>query len=223
MTRFVVLDTETTGFRDADEIVELAWVEIDQDGEVVRAHASLIDPEIPIPPDASAVHGITDEDVADSPTMAEYLTTASHPFDCDDVIPFAHNWPFDRRFLIKHIPTLDRGACTVRLARVIYPDTPNHKLQTLRQVLNLSVEGEAHRAAGDVSVLLALINRMRQDTGLGLFDLFELSNEPFPVTQMPFGKHKGMPLTELPPGYVTWLLSLPNLSDDLRHALNNMR
>ena len=42
------------------------------------------------------------------------------------------------------------------------------------------------------------------------------------MTKMTFGKHKGTPLKELPPSYVTWLLKLDNLDPDLRASLGNL-
>jgi DNA polymerase-3 subunit epsilon len=63
----VLIDLETTGIDPArDKIVEIALLRIEPDGtELLRARR--IDPERPIPPEATAVHGIRDEDVAGAP------------------------------------------------------------------------------------------------------------------------------------------------------------
>lgn len=61
MTLF--LDIETTGLRMTDRIVEVGVV--DNDGQTV--FSSLINPEVPIPTEATAVHGITDQMVCDAP------------------------------------------------------------------------------------------------------------------------------------------------------------
>lgn len=63
----LILDTETTGLGDKDQIVEIAIINIT--GETV--FNSLIRPTIPIPLAASRIHGITDEDVAGADTWAE--------------------------------------------------------------------------------------------------------------------------------------------------------
>jgi hypothetical protein len=66
-----VIDTETTG-KDAargDRIVEVAVVHC-CDGAVTERHGFLINPGVPIPAEASAVHGIRDEDVKDKPRGA---------------------------------------------------------------------------------------------------------------------------------------------------------
>jgi DNA polymerase III epsilon subunit-like protein len=221
--RYVALDTETSGLGEHDAICEFAWAELDDELNILRSHASLIDPECPINPSAAGVHGITNAKVADKPTMQEYLDMVEHPFgEGDHIIAIAHNWPFDKRFVTKHLPHVEHGLCTLKLARKIYTDAPDRKLQTLRYYLELDAEGEAHSALGDVAVLVQLIRRMRQDTQLDLYALFELSNEPVLVDKMPFGKHKGTALKELPANYVQWLLGLPDLSDDLRYSLQQL-
>jgi len=64
---FVVWDTETTGLTDDARIVSIGAV--DQDGEVLLD--MLINPQVPIPPGATAIHGVTDEMVADAPAFEQ--------------------------------------------------------------------------------------------------------------------------------------------------------
>lgn len=66
----VFFDLETTGLDvERDRIVELGLVKLMPDGERLT-RARRINPGMPIPPEASAVHGITDADVADCPPFA---------------------------------------------------------------------------------------------------------------------------------------------------------
>ncbi len=67
----VFFDLETTGVDTAkDRIVEISMVKVMPDGEeIVRTR--LINPQMHIPEDATAIHGITDEDVKDQPTFAQ--------------------------------------------------------------------------------------------------------------------------------------------------------
>lgn len=73
----VVFDTETTGTKpDQDKIVQIATVVLKK-GKVVKDNSGvynqLVNPEIPIPKEASDVNGITDEMVKDAPKMIEVL------------------------------------------------------------------------------------------------------------------------------------------------------
>ena len=65
-----VIDLETTGTDiRTDRIVEISVIRVDPCGD--REHRTRrINPGVPIPPDATAVHGISDADVADQPTFA---------------------------------------------------------------------------------------------------------------------------------------------------------
>ena len=60
-----VLDTETTGLSETDEIVEIAIIRLDDGSEVIN---TLVNPSIPISKEATAIHGITD-DMAAIPTF----------------------------------------------------------------------------------------------------------------------------------------------------------
>ena len=67
----VFLDLETTGINVVtDRIVEIAFLKIFPDGRE-EEKLQLINPGIPIPPQASAIHGIYDEDVKDAPRFKE--------------------------------------------------------------------------------------------------------------------------------------------------------
>jgi DNA polymerase-3 subunit epsilon len=79
----VVFDLETTGINvDKDKIVQIAMIRIEPGGTRTTLD-TLVNPERPIPPEASAVHGIKDADVQDQPTFSqirreveEFLTDA---------------------------------------------------------------------------------------------------------------------------------------------------
>ncbi len=67
----VFFDLETTGVDTSrDRIVEISMIKVNPDGsEEVKTRR--LNPEMPIPPESTAVHGITDEDVKDCPTFAQ--------------------------------------------------------------------------------------------------------------------------------------------------------
>lgn len=88
----VFFDLETTGINTSkDRIVEIACVKVMPDGSVItrpekpgKEHRLIINPEMPIPAETSAVHGIFDEDVEGKPTfkqIAKSLYKFMH--DCD--------------------------------------------------------------------------------------------------------------------------------------------
>lgn len=65
------LDLETTGIKVAtDRIVEICMLRVLPDG-TTRIRTFRINPEIPIPPEVTAIHGISDEDVRDCPTFRQ--------------------------------------------------------------------------------------------------------------------------------------------------------
>lgn len=218
MRRYILADTETTGLKNPQP-VEVAWVECDEHFNIIHRVESLIDPQCEIESGAQAVHGISYQDVADQPTLQEFFTVVQdNPLGYGDVVYFGHNAAYDLQMLRPYIANLDAAVCTVKLARRIYPDAPNHKLQTLREWLDLGA-GDAHRALGDVITTHSLIQRMMRDTGFSIDELVEFSTQPYLIERMPFGKHKGMPLESLPPAYRRWLLDLEDLDDNLRYSL----
>ena len=88
------LDTETTGLGDRDELVDIAA--IDNSGRVLLN--TLIKPRRPIPRDASAIHGITDEMVRSAPSWADI-----YPRYLDLLASYRHvivyNADFDQRLI----------------------------------------------------------------------------------------------------------------------------
>jgi len=72
-TPYVGLDLETTGLRlGVDRIVQLALVRVEADGSRVP-FKTLVNPEMPIPAAASAIHGITDEMVRGAPSLQDVM------------------------------------------------------------------------------------------------------------------------------------------------------
>jgi exodeoxyribonuclease X len=200
---FAVVDVETTGTNPAmDRVVEVACVLV-RGGRTIQSFSSLVDPGQPIPPTASAVHNITDAIVANGPrlaTIAPLLATM-----CADAIVVARNASFDLSFLplLNQRPVL----CSMRLARRVVPDTPNHKNQTLRYHLGVDASAFSNpiapRALGDAEVtsrVLAICLDRYLSQG-GEDDAYSLAREiakPYCLDVLPFGRHRGVPLQEVP-------------------------
>ena len=201
MERFIVADVETTGMDHDAGIVEIAWIEIDENLKEIQRFRSLIDPEIPISPGAMGVHHISDAMVADEPTMA-------------------HNAVFDYRFIHPHIP-IKESVCTLRLARYVWPDAPDHRIQTLRYHFGLEGGRGAHGALQDCETTLSLLRYLCASEGYTLSDLRGMCKGKLPVKRASFGKYKGELLSNIPPGYRRWLLSI-DIDQDLRHSLERI-
>jgi DNA polymerase III epsilon subunit family exonuclease len=163
---YAVFDCETTGTDPAaDEIVSLAVVRLDADGVERARYATLVRPAGPIPPEATAVNGIADVDVADAPAFAEIADEVLSLLD--GAVFVAHNAEFD-------LPLLQHGfaragiayrppavACTLEAYRLLEPLADNHRLQTLCERHGIALTG-AHEAMADVlatTELLRLILR----------------------------------------------------------------
>lgn len=216
--RYILGDCETTGSTPADRCCELAWAELDDDLQVIDRQYSLIDPEMRISASASGVHGLTNMDVAEAPTMDEFFNIVlQRPLD-GNVLLIAHNVAFDSRYFRPYIKSLVGELCTLRLARRMWPEAENHKLLTLAYHLDLA-RGTSHRAAGDVETCLDLLRKIVAKSGKCLLELASESMQPVFVETMPFGKHKGVSLKKLPRTYVHWLLGLDNLDRDMRYSL----
>ncbi len=216
--RWVVGDVETTGFKQPAGIVEIAWVEIDEDFNVLEEVSSLIDPEREIEPGASGVHRITAKDVADAPTISEFFEfVLERPNIEGDVVLIAHNSAYDRAFFAPLCENYLGDIDTVRLARLYYPNEQNHKLDTLRYSLGLDL-GDAHRAMGDVVSLLSLLRKMRDEHGLTLEGAFARRDEPVMLSSLTFGIHRDKPIREVPKEYLQWMVRKGDFAVDVLYT-----
>ncbi|MCI0184934.1 putative quorum-sensing-regulated virulence factor [Sulfoacidibacillus ferrooxidans] len=219
--RFLVIDTETTGTNPLeDTIVEVSamWV---VGHEITPAFSSLVNPQRPIPPQSSGVHHITDQMVKDAPTLDKLLPDLHALTDQAHVL-VAHNAAFDRSFLPDFRPP---WLCTYRLARHLWPDAPDHKNQTLRYWLGLELEADAHSAIGDTlvtaHVLLRLLQTYREQGYRATIKTWiDYANSPIHVTNMPFGKYVGVPISDVPMDYLQWMLkNMHDMDSDLRGSV----
>ncbi len=150
---FTVFDLETTGCsQHRDRIVEIAAVRAELDGSLSR-FSSLVNPGMPIPAQASKVHGISDEMVKDAPKFHD-VAYKFLDFAAGSKL-VAHNARFDLSFLQESLfrsglPLWKGGSYdSIVLTRKAYPGLPSYSLQALRVQFALDEEGQAHRAAAD--------------------------------------------------------------------------
>ena len=218
--KLLTIDTETSGLAPAEGtgVCDLAIACVDEDFEVYWKIESLIDPECIISPGAMGVHHITQEMVADKPTLGEFMRLQKYPFDDADVF-IGHSVNFDLRFVRDYLPETFQTIDTLKLSRLVWPDLDSHKLQTLRYTFGLDA-GSAHRAMGDVITTISLARHICEEVGTDARGLLQLMNAPLPLTtRIKFGKHKGERLCDLPITYVRWLVDKADIEPDLREAL----
>jgi exodeoxyribonuclease X len=213
-TPWYILDTECASLQGG--VCELAYLKVDHDLNIEDEVCIRLNPERPIEPGAFAVHGISDEAVADCPTLAD----AAKVFEGRPITMLAHNANFDRR-MIKGQIEVDVEVCTLHLARKYVKDVSNYKLETLQKELGLS-EQKSHSALGDVQSVRDLLLFMIENCGLDLKTTVERAHIPALVHTMPFGKHAGRPLTAVPASYRTWLLST-DIDENLRYSLKRLQ
>ena len=166
---YAVFDCETTGTTPGlDEIVSLAAVRLDADGVETARFARLVRPSRPIPAEATAVHGIGDEDVVSAPPFAEIAREVCDLLD--GAVFVAHNAPFDLAML-KHafaLTGIDYNpvgvACTLDAFRLLEPLAGDHRLQSICDRRGIAFE-DAHDALSDALAATALL-RVLLDQGL---------------------------------------------------------
>lgn len=229
--RYLVIDTETSNLNPPTTgggVCELSVRELDGDFNLVNHWHSRLDPECAISPSASGVHGILDEHVVDCPTMDEYLDEVVdfNPFSegTEPIYFIAFNAPFDWRFMARYIKCEAKLADVLVLARRFYPDSPDHKMQTLRVLHRLPFDvADAHSAAGDTQTLVHLLQHMSESQGMTLDELCVDSLRKEPIVKFPFGKHKSKLIADVVKtdrGYLEWCLAkMDSLQPDMRQAL----
>jgi len=223
-TTFAVLDTETTSADPDRGVVEVGWVFVDENLEVLSEHESLIDPQMMISPSASGVHGLTNADVASSPTLKEFFSE-DDPSCFGRKLPgplvmIGHRISFDSHTIRPYVDGEVLELCTLRWARRIYPDADDHKLSTLAFALGLPRPTNAHRVMGDVYTALYLARHICERTGHTLRSLAAASQEPFELAKFPFGKHKGVDFRSVPKSYLRWAReNMKDLDQDMLHTI----
>lgn len=156
--RYVVFDVETpNSYNNRMSSIGITVVER---GQIVDSFYSLVNPEQHFNSFNIELTGISPADVADSPNFFE-LWQVIRPVMRSGVL-VAHNAPFDMGVLAKCIrdyrilsdPYMEY-ACTCVMSRHAFPDTPNHKLDTLCS--ELDIELDHHNASSDSTAAAELL------------------------------------------------------------------
>lgn len=225
----VFFDLETTGVDTAkDRIVEVSMIKIMPDGEeIVRTRR--INPQMHIPEQATAIHGITDEDVKDAPTFAQVAKSMAQFIDGCDFGGFNSN-RFDLPMLVEEFL---RAGVDVDFRRRRFVDVQNifHKMEQRTLVAaykfycDKNLE-EAHSAEADTratyEVLMAQLDRYPelQNDVAALADFSERGQTADFAGRIGyndkqeeifnFGKYKGRCVEDVfreEPSYYAWMMN----------------
>ncbi|HMM05501.1 MAG TPA: helicase C-terminal domain-containing protein [Clostridiales bacterium] len=200
---FIIVDLETTGINyKRDKIIEIGAVKIAAFGKRQTFHR-LIDPEIPLPKNITALTGISDDMLTGKPLIEEVI---------GDFLAFvgdgqlvAHNAAFDGGFLeaFTEIPK-EEYLDTLLLAKMAFPMLNSYALANLTEYFGISND-QQHRALSDAEATADLFQLIEETFALadqGLMAAWShLLSKKYPVYQRYLQRFDAQPLAQkyLPP------------------------
>jgi DNA polymerase-3 subunit epsilon len=237
----VVLDLETTGKKvEVDRIIEISTLKLFPDG-TSRLHSRRLNPSIPIHPDATAVHGITDAEVADEKTFAEIAPILARYLDGCDLCGY-NIWTFDLKILgaefrRARVPFSTEARHIVDPYRIFLRREPRDLTAALRFYRGME-HGGAHSARADVLAALLVLDGQAErydDLPRTMPELHDYMG--FPEIVDPEGKfvrredgvivfafgskHRDDPVeqvAETDPSYLEWMLK-SDFSDEVKSVV----
>ena len=236
LNQCIVLDTETTG-------EDSKTAEIIESGFVVRKNGNwevfqdLHKPvKTEIPPKIESICYITNEMVENcAPFSASASNFQNIVNQYKNGYVVAHNYSYDKDVLENNgIVLPKKSICTWRIATKLFMDVDEvaeTNLPYLRFALKLDIpiEMRCHRAGYDSLItghlletmiyLLIEYGMLDQNADIGE-QLCELSNSPIIYKRMPFGKHKGQLMTEVPTSYWNWAMKNTSWFDESADDFN---
>lgn len=226
----IFFDLETTGVNIShDRIIELSYIKVYPNG-TEEEKSMRINPEMSIPAESTAIHHITDEDVADKPTFKQIAKELAKVFEGCDIAGYNSN-RFDIPLLMEEFL---RAGINIELSRQKFVDVQTifHKMEqrTLSAAYKFYCNGDlenAHSANADTratyEVLKAQLDRypnLKNDVEfLSNFSSFNKNvdlmgrivyNEQG-IEVFNFGKYKGVSVKEVfdrrDPSYYAWMMN----------------
>ncbi len=180
---FVVFDIETTGLSPInDAITEIGAIKIKGE-EIIETYSQLINPQRPIPEFITNLTGISDEMVADKPDIGQVINSFGKFIEGSVLV--AHNASFDvgfiRENMKRHTMSMDNPVLdTLELARTVFPDLKNHKLDTIAKYLGVNLENH-HRAVDDATatkdILLKILSLLEEKGIKNFSDINSLKDD----------------------------------------------
>ena len=235
----VFLDLETTGLSvSQDRIVELAVIKIMPQGDVLE-RVRRFNPGMPIPAAATAVHGITDEDVRDKASFAQRAQSLADFLDDCDLAGFnvrRYDLPLLAAEFRRADLTFELEGRRVLDVQAIFHREERRDLSAAARFYLGREHPEAHTALGDIRTSAAVLSAQ-----LARYDhlpkdvpgLHQYSDEYLPMESeldrwfksesdgsrvFRRGKHRGRSLAEVAaqePDYLSWMLSAEEMDGEV--------
>lgn len=224
----VFFDLETTGLDIAnDRIVEIAYIKVYPNGNE-ESFTYRINPGMPIPADATAVHGITDEDVKDCPTFKEMAKKIAADFKGADLAGY-NSARFDLPMLAEEFLRADVDI-DLSTRKMVDVQTIFHKKEqrTLSAAYKFYCKADltdAHAAMADTQATYEILKAqldvypdLQNDMAFLADYTCTSKNVDFAgrivyndkgVEVINFGKYKGQPVADVlqnDPGYYGWIM-----------------
>jgi len=222
-------DLETTGINTArDRIVEISILKISLSGEEDKL-TMRINPEMPIPPESTEIHGITDEDVKNEPCFKEVAKNLARYLEGCDLGGFNCN-KFDIPLLAEEFlrsgVDFDMTKCKIVDVQVIFHKQEQRTLSAAYKFYCSKDLKDAHSAEADTratyEILKSQLDRYDDlDNDMSFLSVYSAHtrNVDFAgriilndkgVEVFNFGKHKGQAIEKIlkeEPGYFSWILN----------------
>lgn len=158
----VVLDCETTGLSvSKDRIIQLAIIKYFADGRPPLERVRYLNPGIPIPAEATKIHGITDEMVKNEPTFQKIHKNLMDLFADADLVTYNGN-DYDIPLLIEEFDRCDvlfdmTNRKCVDVKRIFHMMEPRNLRAAVKFYCNETLE-KAHDAMADTRGTLKVLN-----------------------------------------------------------------
>lgn len=164
--RFIILDTETTGLGSDARVCQIAI--IDLSGNVLLD--TLVNPECEIPQEATNIHGITSDMVADAPKLTDVLFSYDLELKTRDRSFIVYNFEYDNRVISQHLKQVKSNFefglgsawedCAMKQYAKFIGDWNDYHRSYKWQRLPAIPDYPPHQALSDCFATLALIKQM---------------------------------------------------------------
>jgi DNA polymerase-3 subunit epsilon/exodeoxyribonuclease X len=239
MSKYIILDTETTGNQQEDKIIQLGFFVIS--GGKCEVYNSYCKSDQHISVEAMEVHNIVPKMIENEPYLKDTIAYKKlNEINSGDNYIFIHNANFDLDMLKKDGFTNNMKVVdTLRCAKHLYKELDYHRLQYLRYKLELyksenieakklNIDIKSHDAIGDVLILKLFSRELFLEVKKQFPDeephdkLIEFTNTPVLLTKLKFGKYKNQRIEDIANsdlGYLKWMYKNLEIDEDLKFTL----